>query len=227
MGWVRCFVTSSWRWACDAPILIVRSSTDILPAYYLPQVFNPFFRGILVSIPCRAIGFNFLWIFYQHFINGHGGTRYFPMLSIGIIHSNSLLSLLVGGLWCACLHWGLTLRSGWSRWIVLIFFEIIGILSRRPRFHRATTTPLLPIKIWEIGLLELGCRLILLNFNCAYDYQSCSDDIWDFMRVLSLEQCYLPCDVEIESWRENRFLVRGFVYWHTHHITWKGELYVV
>ena len=44
---------------------------------------------------------------------------------------------------------------------------------------------------------------------------------------MSLEQCHLPCAVEFEWCRENRFVVRGFIPRYTGDIAWEGDVDVV
>ena len=52
-------------------------------------------------------------------------------------------------------------------------------------------------------------------------------EIWDVMRVVSLEQCDLPFAIEFERCWKNRFVVRGFVPWYARDIAWEGEVDVV
>ena len=69
--------------------------------------------------------------------------------------------------------------------------------------------------------------LLLFTFLSADDHQCCCLEVWDLVRVVSLEQCDVPCAVEFEWCRENRFVVRGFVPWHTRDIAWEGDVDVV
>ena len=50
---------------------------------------------------------------------------------------------------------------------------------------------------------------------------------WDLLGVVSLEECNLPCAVEFERCRENRFVVRGLVPWHARDIAWEGDVDVL
>ena len=52
-------------------------------------------------------------------------------------------------------------------------------------------------------------------------------EVWDLVRVVSLEQCDLPCAVEFERCRENRFVVLGFVPRYSWAIACEGDVDVV
>ena len=52
-------------------------------------------------------------------------------------------------------------------------------------------------------------------------------EIWDLVVVVTLEECNLPCAVEFERCRENRFVVRWFVPRHSGEISWEGDVDVV
>ena len=57
------------------------------------------------------------------------------------------------------------------------------------------------------------------------DHQQCRRlEIWDLVTVVILEQCDPPCAVEFERCRANRFVVLGFVRWHTRDIAWEGDV---
>ena len=48
-------------------------------------------------------------------------------------------------------------------------------------------------------------------------------EIRDLVMVLSLKQWQIQCAFEFERSQENRFLVRGFVFWYRRDITWDGH----
>ena len=69
--------------------------------------------------------------------------------------------------------------------------------------------------------------LWLNNIIGADDQQCRRLEVWDMVRVVSLEQCDFPCAVEFERCWEYRFVVRGFVPWQTRDIAWEGDIDVV
>ena len=69
--------------------------------------------------------------------------------------------------------------------------------------------------------------LSILRVIGADHHHSRRLEIWDLVGLVSLEQCDLPFAVEFERCRENRFVVRGFVPWHTRDIASEGDVDVV
>ena len=69
--------------------------------------------------------------------------------------------------------------------------------------------------------------LISLDIVRADHQQCCCLEIWDLMRVVSVEQCHLPCAVEFERCGTNRFVIGGFVPLYSRYFAWNGDVAVV
>ena len=72
------------------------------------------------------------------------------------------------------------------------------------------------IEWWWFGLNTLW------GLGCDH-HQRRRLEVWDLVRIVSLEQCDFPCAVEFERSWEDSFVVRRLVPWHTRDIAWEGE----
>ena len=102
-----------------------------------------------------------------------------------------------------------------TRRVITIDLFTVGLTTQRLKSMWLNPIRLCVITLW------------LYNILCADDHQCRRLEVWDLVRVVSLEQCDLPCAVEFDWCRENRFEVRGFVPWHTRDISWEGDVDVM
>ena len=110
-------------------------------------------------------------------------------------------------------------------WVALFIF-----LTRRPITVYLITVALTPLRLKWLWLHPISLRLILLwlfTILSADDHHCRCLEVWDLVRVVSLDQCDLPWAVEFERGWENRFVVGGFLRRYTRDIACEGDVDIV